>query len=182
MLSWDLDSSVADAISKSGWDKPESALHAREMLLMSYQSMPYWLIPQLQEIFKCLVRGEAPLLFHCAAGKDRTGISAAIILHVLGIPMETILEDYELTNHAVNYSDFMERNRNSHFGVSSGKTPLTMLDDDIRKVMFSADPDYLMSAINKIEYENGSIDGFVSNVINVNHSDQKKMRDHLLTD
>lgn len=45
--------------------------------------------------------GARPLLFHCAAGKDRTGLAAAIILGVLGVPRETILDDYDVTtSHA----------------------------------------------------------------------------------
>ncbi|MDP1794186.1 MAG: tyrosine-protein phosphatase [Acidimicrobiales bacterium] len=40
---------------------------------------------------------EEPLLFHCVAGKDRTGITAAILLGLLGVADETILDDYELT-------------------------------------------------------------------------------------
>ena len=39
-----------------------------------------------------------PLLFHCTAGKDRTGFAAAITLRLLGVPEETILEDYLLSN------------------------------------------------------------------------------------
>lgn len=38
-----------------------------------------------------------PMLFHCAAGKDRTGLAAAILLGLLGVPEEAILYDYELT-------------------------------------------------------------------------------------
>jgi protein-tyrosine phosphatase len=39
-----------------------------------------------------------PALFHCTAGKDRTGIAAMLLLSVLGVPDEVILDDYELTN------------------------------------------------------------------------------------
>ena len=39
-----------------------------------------------------------PLLFHCAAGKDRTGITAAVLLGLLGVPDEVILDDFELTS------------------------------------------------------------------------------------
>jgi protein-tyrosine phosphatase len=38
-----------------------------------------------------------PLLFHCAAGKDRTGLVAALLLGLLRVPHETIIEDYGLT-------------------------------------------------------------------------------------
>jgi protein-tyrosine phosphatase len=42
--------------------------------------------------------GSHPALFHCAAGKDRTGVLSALLLDVLGVPHEVIAEDYELTS------------------------------------------------------------------------------------
>jgi len=42
--------------------------------------------------------GGLPAVFHCAAGKDRTGIAAALLLSILGVDDATILDDYELTN------------------------------------------------------------------------------------
>jgi protein-tyrosine phosphatase len=41
---------------------------------------------------------EYPVVFHCAAGKDRTGILASLLLSALGVSDKTIMEDYELTN------------------------------------------------------------------------------------
>jgi protein tyrosine/serine phosphatase len=38
-----------------------------------------------------------PLVFHCAAGKDRTGVVAALILDILGVDRDVIVEDYALT-------------------------------------------------------------------------------------
>jgi len=38
------------------------------------------------------------ILFHCAAGKDRTGVGAALILYALGVDENVIYQDYELTN------------------------------------------------------------------------------------
>ncbi len=43
-----------------------------------------------------------PLVFHCAGGKDRTGIVAACILHLLGVPEDTIVADYALTERSIN--------------------------------------------------------------------------------
>ena len=40
---------------------------------------------------------EGTILFHCAAGKDRTGILAALVLSIAGVGRESILDDYELT-------------------------------------------------------------------------------------
>ena len=42
--------------------------------------------------------GAAPLLFHCSAGKDRTGFGAALILTALGVGWEAVMEDYLATN------------------------------------------------------------------------------------
>ena len=56
------------------------------------------LVPEIRLILEMAVHAtERPMLFHCAAGKDRTGIVAAVLLGVLGVPDETIIEDYELT-------------------------------------------------------------------------------------
>ena len=40
-----------------------------------------------------------PAVFHCAAGKDRTGLVAALLLAAVGVSEQDILEDYELTTH-----------------------------------------------------------------------------------
>lgn len=51
-----------------------------------------------QVLFDLLRREELPVVFHCSAGKDRTGFAACLILKTLGVPDETILEDYLLSN------------------------------------------------------------------------------------
>jgi protein tyrosine/serine phosphatase len=45
-----------------------------------------------------LATGELPQLFHCTAGKDRTGWAAALLLEVAGVDRDTIVADYLLTN------------------------------------------------------------------------------------
>jgi protein-tyrosine phosphatase len=42
-----------------------------------------------------------PAMFHCSAGKDRTGVLAAIVLGLLGVPDETIVDDYALSRDAM---------------------------------------------------------------------------------
>ena len=54
--------------------------------------------PALTEVFSLLVDPQRyPLVFHCAAGKDRTGIVAAVLLGLLGVDDETIVADYALS-------------------------------------------------------------------------------------
>lgn len=54
--------------------------------------------------------GRGPLLFHCAAGKDRTGIAAALLLAALGADRETIFQDYLLSNPGLGdkYADILK--------------------------------------------------------------------------
>jgi protein tyrosine/serine phosphatase len=54
--------------------------------------------PSVAETFRILAGKDAlPAVFHCTSGKDRTGIVAALLLDVLGVPDETIASDYCLT-------------------------------------------------------------------------------------
>lgn len=54
--------------------------------------------PVLARVMQCIAADDAvPLVFHCAAGKDRTGIIAAVLLELLGVPDEVIVADYALT-------------------------------------------------------------------------------------
>ena len=63
----------------------------------SYVRMPFE-NPAYKALFAAILAGETPVLFHCTAGKDRTGVAAALILRTLGVSREDILADYLLTN------------------------------------------------------------------------------------
>lgn len=64
---------------------------------------------ELQQIFAILAESGASVLYHCTAGKDRTGVVSALLLELAGVPQETILEDYSLT--AVCLTPLMEELR-----------------------------------------------------------------------
>ena len=50
------------------------------------------------ELFEHLLQADAPVLIHCTAGKDRTGVAAALVLLALGVPRDHVLQDFLLTN------------------------------------------------------------------------------------
>jgi protein-tyrosine phosphatase len=62
------------------------------------------LVRQFTEQYAGLLRAlsdpaNRPLVFHCTQGKDRAGFGAAMVLSALGVPWETVIEDYLLSNH-----------------------------------------------------------------------------------
>ncbi len=69
----------------------------KEMFDIYYRRMPFD-NPGFQKLFELLEKEEVPILFHCSAGKDRTGIASILVLMALGVDKETALEDYLLTN------------------------------------------------------------------------------------
>ncbi|MFB6524784.1 tyrosine-protein phosphatase [Streptomyces sp. NPDC056399] len=55
---------------------------------------------ELRTALEVIASADGPLVFHCASGKDRTGLLAAVVLALLGVPDEEILADFALTELA----------------------------------------------------------------------------------
>lgn len=71
---------------------------AFDLVLNSYRHCAAEVVPGYRQLFSHLLRDDpGATLFHCAAGKDRTGMAAALILTALGVDREAIVEDYMLT-------------------------------------------------------------------------------------
>jgi protein-tyrosine phosphatase len=70
--------------------------HARYQAYLSHR--PETVVAALRHLMDPL---QQPALFHCAAGKDRTGVIAALLLNVLGVDDDEVVADYVLTQHAL---------------------------------------------------------------------------------
>jgi protein tyrosine/serine phosphatase len=55
----------------------------------------------IAEAVHTIAASSGPVVFHCAAGKDRTGILAALIELLVGVPRDVVVGDYELTNQVI---------------------------------------------------------------------------------
>ncbi|MDD2417494.1 MAG: tyrosine-protein phosphatase [Oscillospiraceae bacterium] len=62
---------------------------------------------QYSRIFRLFIDNDRASLFHCTAGKDRTGVVAMLLLNLAGVPNELIVADYSVSEH--NMSDLFER-------------------------------------------------------------------------
>jgi protein-tyrosine phosphatase len=102
------------------------------------------------------------LVFHCTAGKDRTGIAAALLLYSLGVPYDTIIADYEATNYyrnAENVKAMAQMGKYMH------------VDKDVAKSMMAAKKEYLDATFTEITKQYGSVDNYLKTQIGLD--DQK---------
>lgn len=72
-----------------------------ERLSTTYQWLVHNSGARVATAVNAIAETEGGVVFHCSAGKDRTGLMAAMLLEVLGVDAETIEADYLLTNEAV---------------------------------------------------------------------------------
>lgn len=63
---------------------------------------------KIKEVFDVLANSKGGVLFHCAAGKDRTGVIAALILGLCNVADQDIIANYEVTGTYISKSKFME--------------------------------------------------------------------------
>ncbi len=69
-------------------------------------------------LFETLAMAETPVLFHCAAGKDRTGVAAALLLDLAGVPDEHIVADYALSTTELEPIVEERMDRFKEYGIS----------------------------------------------------------------
>jgi protein-tyrosine phosphatase len=179
-LSWD-DGSTPPTIRSvaAKHSHPYTAVGMQAAMIDLYRELPGWMAPRLRGIFERIAQGDLPVLVHCAAGKDRTGIAIALLLAVLDVPQETIIEDYLLTN-ACDILQFSLRHQTQP-GERAGDHPLLTMPEDIRRVLFAADVDYLNAALDQISCDHGDLFGFLREEIGVDDAMRFKVQAALLS-
>lgn len=116
--------------------------------------------------------GNLPILFHDAAGKDRAGFAAAILLRTLGVHLSTIIEDYMLTNTA---RDSYLISRVNQIASMQGEE----LAQELRHFIL-ARQDALMAAFDTIDYEYGSFSGYVRNGLMLTAEEVDELKSNFL--
>lgn len=123
-----------------------------------------------KRIFEDIVAGNVPILFHCSAGKDRTGIAAILILLALGVDEETAMYDYMLTNeYRKEYID--------HFKTVF---PLTRIDGELAGMLLAyegvtyTNADY---SLKRIKEKYASYDEYFEKEYNLDKFALQRLRD-----
>lgn len=105
------------------------------------------------QLLSALATTAGPQLFHCTAGKDRTGWAAALLQTLAGVPHETILEDYLLTN---TYAS-------AHIDATAARVAKIAAGGraDVVRVMLTVDESYLSAAFEQVETDYSSIENYL---------------------
>ncbi|HET8882535.1 MAG TPA: tyrosine-protein phosphatase [Solimonas sp.] len=142
----------------------------RERMHAAYRRLPFEQAPAYRELFARLAAGELPVVFHCTAGKDRTGIAAALILDALGVPRERIVEDYVLTDALLA----------GHHATIGRQRLLGALSPDVLQAILGSDPEYLHAAFAAIEREHGDTGHYLREALGIDTDALTAIRAHLL--
>jgi protein-tyrosine phosphatase len=159
---------------------PYTAAGMHAAMIDLYRALPAWMAPRLRGLFSCIAQGDLPILVHCAAGKDRTGIAIALLLALLDVPHETIIEDYLLTN-TCDVLEFTLRQYHAQQGAAAGDHPLETMPDNIRRVLFAAHADYLQAAFDQIARGHGDMHEYLRKELGVDEAMRSKVQAALLS-
>lgn len=144
--------------------------HAHQILLDSYRRSTEAGIPAFTTLIRSII-DRSPVLFHCAGGKDRTGVAAAVIFSILGVDRDQIVEDYMLTNDRLT-------DQSSTFQLRLAEYP-----EESRDVLLAlglAKPDYIELALDVIDSEFGGIEAYAHNQISLSPPEVDVLRELLL--
>ena len=78
-------------------------------------------------VMKTLASGEGGFVFHCRSGKDRTGLVAAILLVIAGVPDEVVAKDFGLSTTYLNEPELTEEDSKKPGAYQKGSAPETMM-------------------------------------------------------
>lgn len=142
----------------------------RQMMTGAYRTMPKEQAPAYRELFASLVAGTGPVVVNCTAGKDRTGIATALVLTALGVPYETVRQDFLLSNGAPGMNTL----------TASISPMLARLPADVIAPLTGVDGVYLDAAFDQLRKDYGSIEGFLDRELQVGPEQIGRLRARLL--
>lgn len=137
-------------------DFPDTDQGSIDFLVWAYRDMLARGADRFAHAIQLLAVPEAaPAVFHCAAGKDRTGIMAALILAGLGVDEEAVVADYGLTAAA------MERMR---VWVMANSPEMSQRMNDAPSYMMASRPEAIRQILVDLRADHGSIREYLSAV------------------
>jgi len=153
-----------------------SASELKAMMTGLYGQFVTTNAPSYQRLMRRITDGGLPVLYHCSAGKDRTGVFTALLLRVLGVPKATVMEDYLLTNRYVLTEKAMATMAASMKGYGMTSIPSA----EALKPLLAVEPEYLEAVFATIDKEHGSFDAFRRQALGLSDAEVRQLRKKLL--
>jgi protein-tyrosine phosphatase len=126
----------------------------------AYRAYALQSFAQYRSLFATMLTDErVPLVFHCAAGKDRTGFGAALILTALGVGWEDVVADYLATNR-----------------LWRRETAVFEMAEPVKDVLLSAHPELLAAAFAAVKGAYGSVDTYLEQAIGLGPVERSALR------
>jgi protein-tyrosine phosphatase len=110
-------------------------------------------------LFALLLASDKPLVFHCTAGKDRTGFAAAMILLALGVPRDVVMQDYLLTN--------------THYQMPNPAA--SELPREALRVLWRVQEEFLNAALHAVDADFGGVQQYLVNQLHVGPREQARL-------
>jgi len=148
---------------------PATGAEARAMMAKLYPNMLVQFNAQYRRMFAELLAGRAPLAFNCTAGKDRTGVASALLLTALGVPRQTVVDDYLLTNRYFDPKKAMS-------GASSASYGMQKMPQDVVQAYMAADRSYIEAAFRVVDGHKGGAAGYLRDELGLTTADVARLR------
>lgn len=143
-----------------------------------YAKMPHSMTHMFSGILSRLAEGATPCIIHCSAGKDRTGVAVAMVLAALGVPRETIVADYALTQKLLRREELLAPPVNAATG------DVTSLRDryppEVAAMIWASAPTYIEAALDSAEARYGSLEAYLETALGVSPDLLEALRARLL--
>lgn len=171
-LTWDYDmgnweQEFAKVFAKPDFGKDDIT----QMMDKGYVGLVNQQAPHYRAMFEELLEDEQPLLFHCTAGKDRTGVGAALILTALGVDRETVMQDYLLSNETLKGLDMLKLPEDASEKEKRMFAFFSQLPPEVRDVMAGVEASWLESAFAEMERQHGSVEGYIEHALDVDQEE-----------
>jgi protein-tyrosine phosphatase len=170
------------AVGSAPGDNPrslEDLIRAGEITHVSAESMAdgyLRMLEQQAELFGELLRVVAdaanhPVVIHCTAGKDRTGLGAALLLGAVGVDRATVIADYALTD------EYRSKHRLAEIGPQLEAQGLAL--DDL-KVLFTAPAETMAHTLDRLDETWGGLEDYLTGPAGVSEQTLADLRDALV--
>jgi protein tyrosine/serine phosphatase len=142
-----------------------------------YREAPFdaRMVDLYRRYFEALARADAPVLIHCAAGKDRTGILAALTHQLAGVHRDDMMADYLATNDPERVARRLPLVAETIRDLTGRTLPEATL-----RVAMGVEPDYLETAFAAMSERHGDVERYLEAELGVDAARRAAIRDRLL--